>query len=121
MFSLQEGETDQQTDIEPETQDPKVELNISQTQTRVKLPNPFRKSKNLDETTKSTDSKEKKRLLNTIRLPLVSVCPRKIKDGEQGQAVLASMETLGENDKSMEKSEELKQVPLDVNFVFLIY
>lgn len=67
---------------------------------------------------KSTDQKEKKRLLDTIRLPLVSVCPRKVKDGDQkleSQAGLASIETLGDNDKTADKGEELKQIPLDVS------
>lgn len=60
--------------------------------------------------------------MDTIRLPLVSVCPRKKKEGEQGlesQAGLASMETLGDNDKSADKGEELKQIPLDVSFVII--
>lgn len=116
---LQEGETEQQSDAEPETQEPKEELNVSQTQTRVKLPNPFRKSKNLDEAAKSGDAKERKRLLDTIRLPLVSVFPRKrkvvIEEGLESQAGLASMETLGDNDKSADKGEELQQIPLDVS------
>lgn len=93
----------------------------------MKLPNPFRKSKNLDESAKSGgDPKERKRLLDTIRLPLVSVFPRKrkvvVEEGLESQAGLASMETLGDNDKSADKGgEEMKQIPLDVSSIQFFY
>ncbi|KAF2880218.1 hypothetical protein ILUMI_25954 [Ignelater luminosus] len=91
-------------------------------QPRIKLPNPFRKSKvlNNDEDEKPAEPKEKKRLLDTIRLPLVSVFPRKKKEEQNlgtqtAVAGLASMETLDENDKSADKKEgEMKNVCLDV-------
>ncbi|KAF5284564.1 hypothetical protein FQR65_LT02390 [Abscondita terminalis] len=91
-------------------------------QTLIKLPNPFRKSKLInDDEDKTTDSKEKKSLLNAIRLPIVSaVFPRKKKDdqnlSDQTKAGLASMETLDETDRSADKKEEdLKNVCLDIN------
>lgn len=64
---------------------------------------------------KTNETKEKKKLLDTIRLPLVSVFPRKKKDDnleqQTAQAGLASMETLDE--KSTDgKSTELKNVSL---------
>ncbi|XP_018322396.1 neurotactin [Agrilus planipennis] len=85
--------------------------------TRIKLPNPFRKSKALSEEDVSggSEPKEKKRLLQSIRLPLVSVCPRKKRDEQKlesrsGKAGLASVETLDDTEK---KEEELKSIPLD--------
>lgn len=46
----QDGETEQQSDVEgSELLEQKEETNITQTQTRIKLPNPFRKSKTLQE------------------------------------------------------------------------
>ncbi|KAJ8945077.1 hypothetical protein NQ318_005257 [Aromia moschata] len=86
-------------------------------QTKIKLPNPFRKSKIEEDGDKAAETKEKKKLLDTIRLPLVSVFPRKKKDGENiehqtAQAELASMETL--DDKSTdEKEEDMKNVALN--------
>ncbi|XP_060530745.1 neurotactin [Cylas formicarius] len=89
-------------------------------QAKIKLLNPFRKSKATSETDeeKTGESKDKKNLLQTIRLPLVSVFSKKKKEDSQnlnsqtGQAGLASMETL--DDKSNDgKSGELKSVPLD--------
>lgn len=71
-------------------------------------------------TEKPAEPKEKKRLLDTIRLPLVSVFPRKKKEEQNlgtqtAVAGLASMETLDENDKSADKKEgEMKNVCLDV-------
>lgn len=116
-----EGEAEQQSDVEGnELLETTADSTGTQQQTRIKLPNPFRKSKlSVEEGTsdnKSGELKEKKGLLDTIRLPLVSVFPRKKKDeGLENQAAgLASMETLGDNDKSIEKNgEELKTIPLD--------
>ncbi|KAK5643593.1 hypothetical protein RI129_007438 [Pyrocoelia pectoralis] len=91
-------------------------------QTRIKLPNPFRKSKLIsdEEAEKMTETKDKKKLLNTIRLPLVSVFPRKKKDdqisNQSTKAGLASIETLDETDKSADKKDEdLKNVCLDIH------
>lgn len=66
----------------------------------------------------ASEPKEKRNLLNTIRLPLVSVCPLKKKDEQDGKrAGLASMETLG--DKSGD--ETMKEVALDVSLFAGIY
>lgn len=92
---------------------------------RIKLPNPFRKSKgptnedaNEAEKQNEQERKERRKLLDTIRLPLVSVFPRKKKSDQpldsQAQAGLASVETLDENDRSADgKSTEMKTIPLD--------
>ncbi|CAH1370476.1 unnamed protein product [Tenebrio molitor] len=89
-------------------------------QTRIKLPNPFRKSKLIDEEggEKPAEVKDKKKLLNTIRLPLVSVFPRKKKDDQKlesqtAQAGLASMETLDDKSTDDKNNDEMKNVNLD--------
>ncbi|KAJ3656261.1 hypothetical protein Zmor_015349 [Zophobas morio] len=89
-------------------------------QTRIKLPNPFRKSKILGEedSDKPPETKEKKKLLDTIRLPLVSVFPRKKKDDQKlesqtAQAGLASMETLDDKSTDDKGNDEMKTVNLD--------
>ncbi|KAG5886624.1 hypothetical protein JTB14_013071 [Gonioctena quinquepunctata] len=87
-------------------------------QTKIKLPNPFRKSKTEDDGDKSSEPKDKKKILDTIRLPLVSVFPRKKKDdnlGSQTQAGLASVETLDDKSADGKANDEnnLKHVALD--------
>ncbi|XP_044255231.1 neurotactin [Tribolium madens] len=88
-------------------------------QTRIKLPNPFRKSKAGEEDgEKSSEQKEKKKLLDTIRLPLVSVFPRKKKEEQKlesqtAQAGLASMETLDDKSTDGKSNDEMKNVNLD--------
>ncbi|VEN37883.1 unnamed protein product [Callosobruchus maculatus] len=90
-------------------------------QTRIKLPNPFRKSKGEEDGNKSGEPKEKKKILDTIRLPLVSVFPKKKKDDnlqtQTDKAGLASMETLDEKStdgkNAEEKNNEMKTVALD--------
>ncbi|CAH1985199.1 unnamed protein product [Acanthoscelides obtectus] len=90
-------------------------------QTRIKLPIPFRKSKGEEDGNKSGEPKEKKTLIDSIRLPLVSVFPKRKKDdslqSQTAQAELASMETLDEkstDDKGAEeKNHEMKTVSLD--------
>lgn len=66
---------------------------------------------------KTTEPKEKKKFLDTIKLPLVSVLPKKKKDdtlGQQsGQAGLASMETLDDKSTEDKNGDDLKNVPLD--------
>lgn len=66
---------------------------------------------------KTTEPKEKKTFLDTIKLPLVSVLPKKKKDdtlGQQsGQAGLASMETLDDKGTEDKNGDDLKNVPLD--------
>lgn len=66
---------------------------------------------------KTTEPKEKKTFLDTIKLPLVSVLPKKKKDetlGQQsGQAGLASMETLDDKGADDRNGGDLKNVPLD--------
>lgn len=66
---------------------------------------------------KPVETKEKKKLLDTIKLPLVSVFPKKKKEGDTlenqtAQAELASMETLDEK-SSDDKNDEMKNVALD--------
>ncbi|KAL3266643.1 hypothetical protein HHI36_010806 [Cryptolaemus montrouzieri] len=87
----------------------------------IKLPNPFRKSKLVNEE-EGVDEKagaaERKSILDTIRLPLVSVFPRLKKESDknlenQGQAGLASMETLDEKSTDDKSGEELKSIPLE--------
>ncbi|CAG9819665.1 unnamed protein product [Phaedon cochleariae] len=90
----------------------------SNSQTKIKLPNPFRKSKVEEDGDKTTEQKEKKKLLNTIRLPLVSVFPKKKKDDNlenQAQAGLASMETLDDKSTDEKSNDEknMKNVALD--------
>ncbi|XP_074037555.1 neurotactin-like [Leptinotarsa decemlineata] len=88
-------------------------------QTKIKLPNPFRKSKAEDDGDKPAEPKEKKKLLDTIRLPLVSVFPRKKKDdsleSQTAQAGLASMETLDDKstDGKTNDDNNMKTVSLD--------
>lgn len=67
-----------------------------------------------------SDLKEKRKLMDAIRLPLVSIRKRK-KESETGleaqaaTAGLASSETLDDNDKTADKKGgEMKNVPLDV-------
>ncbi|KAB0799565.1 hypothetical protein PPYR_07445 [Photinus pyralis] len=116
-------ENDQNSETEGvELLQAKEEEEVKGPQTRIKLPNPFRKSKliNEDEGEKTPEPKEKKKLLNTIRLPLVSVFPRKKKEdqisNQSAKAGLASIETLDETDKSADRKEDdLKNVCLDVN------
>lgn len=60
---------------------------------------------------RSTELKEKKKLVDKICLPFVSVFPKKRKDGEhnlEGQtAGLASMETL-DSDKNVNKNDDVR-------------
>ncbi|XP_066246878.1 neurotactin [Euwallacea similis] len=84
--------------------------------TRIKLPtlpNPFKKNKagDVEEGGKEGETKDKLKLLESIRLPIVSVFQRIKRNPDasnQSQAGLASMETL--DDKS---NNELKTIPLD--------
>lgn len=57
--------------------------------------------------------KQGKTFIGSIRLPIVSVMKNKNKNIEP-QAELASMETLGDNDKSG-NGDDLKNVPLNVS------
>lgn len=71
---------------------------------------------------KSTEPKDHKKLLDTIRLPLVSVFPRKKENAQNTSegptAGLASTETLNDPKNDEKKGEELKNVSLDVRCVF---
>ncbi|XP_048525216.1 neurotactin [Dendroctonus ponderosae] len=89
-------------------------------QTRIKLPNPFKKNKETEEDEKTAEPKDRLKLLDTIRVPLVSVFERMKKNTEsqnltkhQVQAELASMETLDEKSNDEKDHGELKNVPLD--------
>lgn len=66
---------------------------------------------------KTTEPKEKKTFLDTIKLPLVSVLPKRKNDeniGQQSsQAGLASMETLDDKGGEDKNGDDLKNVPLD--------
>lgn len=120
-------------------------------QTKIKLPNPFKKNKagdieegiftvfiiyyiyniyciNINFFIKSTnvsgektgENKDRLKLLETIRLPLVSVFQRMKKNSEsqnltnnQAQAGLASMETLDDKSNDGKSNSELKNIALD--------
>ncbi|KAJ8937558.1 hypothetical protein NQ314_011793 [Rhamnusium bicolor] len=113
----EEGEQTEQEGadlIDKNAENKEEEIN---SQTKIKLPNPFRKSKVEEDGEKPSETKEKKKLLDTIKLPLVSVFPRKKKEGENlenqtAQAELASMETLDEKSTD-EKNDDLKNISLD--------
>lgn len=70
-------------------------------------------------------SQQRKSLIDTIRIPLVSVFPRKSKQdlaAQGGAAGLASMETLDDTDKSADKNEDdMKNVKLDSDVRYYIY
>ncbi|KAL1509778.1 hypothetical protein ABEB36_004463 [Hypothenemus hampei] len=89
---------------------------------KLKLPNIFKKNKSVDVETgeKNDESKDRLKLLETIRQPIVSVFQR-IKrapesqnlTNQQGQAGLASMETLEDKSHDDKTNSELKNIPLD--------
>lgn len=72
---------------------------------------------NDEEGDKTGEVKERKKLLDTIRLPLVSIFPKKRTDSNLGnqsaQAGLASMETLEDKSTDEKNTDELKNVPLE--------
>ncbi|XP_050315161.1 neurotactin-like, partial [Anthonomus grandis grandis] len=87
--------------------------------TKIKLPNPFKKTKPSDpeEGDKAVEPKDKIKLLDTIRMPLVSVFQRMKRNSESqnlttnSQAGLASLETLDE--KSANEKDDMKNVNLN--------
>lgn len=101
----------------------KEQTNLEEKPQRIKLPNPFgKKVKSADsgDADKPHDPQQRKSLIDTIRIPLVSVFPRKSKQDQSlvsqtGAAGLASMETLDDTDKSADHKNEddLKNVKLD--------
>lgn len=89
-------------------------------QARIKLPNPFRKSKVSEDDKNDASGGEKSgncKFINAIRLPLVSVKKKKTENLENQAATpgLASSETLDDNDKTADKEKGMKNVPLDVS------
>lgn len=93
-----------------------------QTKIKLPLPNLFKKNKSgdVEEGDKAVEPKDKRRLLETIRLPLVSVFQRMKKNpdsqtltNQEAQAGLASMETLDDKSNDGKSNNELKNVALD--------
>lgn len=72
---------------------------------------------------KGSEAKEKKKFVDSICLPLVSVFPKKKKDEqnlENQAAGLASVETLEDNDKSADKNDDVKNISINV-CIYLLY
>ncbi|KAI4462559.1 carboxylesterase [Holotrichia oblita] len=116
-----DGDSDHQGDIEGtellDQKDKEKPDDSLMNQPRVKLPNPFRKSRAMDDDVeKGSEPKEKKKFVDSICLPLVSVFPKKKKDEqnlETQTAGLASVETLDDNDKSADKNDDSKNRTLN--------
>ncbi|XP_017779271.1 PREDICTED: neurotactin [Nicrophorus vespilloides] len=108
-----EGQAEEATELVDKEKDDSL-----MSQAKIKLPNPFRKSKLIvdEDVEKGNDLKEKKGI--QLRLPIVSVFSnKKKKDGDlenQTKAGLASMETLDDGDKTADnKNDGMKNIPLD--------
>lgn len=127
----EERDTEATELLETETTDKKDEK-TEEPKSRIKLPFMMKKAKSTGDEDKSGEPSQKKRLIDTIRLPLVSVFPRRQKTEDKSaattQAGLASMETLGDDIDKGEKTEEkeMKNIKLDndnvnINFHLCYY
>lgn len=102
--------------LERETKD---EEKPEEKPTRIKIPF-LKKLKSEDNKTDEEKGEQppRRNFINSIRIPLVSMLPKKQKSEDKSgnqstQAGLASMETLGDDDKTADKKDDMQEVKLD--------